>query len=90
LFFILNAYVEAKWVNLPPLGSGLAWHRAIDTSLMSGEDFVEPGREIPVDPSDHYIANARSTVVLVAKKPALARPSAVIELSEEQAVERLR
>jgi glycogen operon protein len=90
LFFILNAYVEAKWVNLPPLGSGLAWHRAIDTSLMSGEDFAEPGREIPVDPSDHYIANGRSTVVLAAKKPALARPSGVIELSEEQAVERLR
>jgi len=29
-------------------------------------------------------------VVLAAKKPALARPSGVIELSEEQAVERLR
>jgi hypothetical protein len=28
------------------------------TSLSAGEDFADPGREIPLDPSsDHYIAN---------------------------------
>jgi hypothetical protein len=58
--------------------------------LASREDFAEPGREIPVDPADHYIANARSTVVLVAKQPALGGSSQVIELSEENAVESLR
>jgi hypothetical protein len=30
-------------------------------------DFAENGKEIAVDPSDHYVANARSTVVLIGK-----------------------
>jgi isoamylase len=54
-------------VKLPPLGSSLAWHRAIDTSLPAGQDFSDAGSEIRLDPADHYIANARSTVVLLAQ-----------------------
>ncbi|MBV6433155.1 MAG: Glycogen operon protein GlgX [Bryobacteraceae bacterium] len=65
LFFILNAHFETKWVNLPPLPSGQHWSRAIDTSLPDGEDFANPGSEILIDPPDHYIANPRTTVVLV-------------------------
>jgi isoamylase len=86
LFFILNSDFDPQWVKLPPLGSGRVWHRAIDTSLPGGEDFAEPGGEIPIDPADHYIANPRSTVVLLAQKPGLARRSGVIELSEQHAV----
>jgi len=66
LFFILNGDFESQWVKLPPLGPSRCWRRAIDTSLPSGEDFAEPGKEIPIDPPDHYIANPRSTVVLLA------------------------
>ena len=66
LFFILNAHFELQWVKLPPLGPGRGWYRAIDTSLPSGEDFADPGKEIRIDPPDHYIANPRSTVVLLA------------------------
>ena len=69
LFFVLNANSESQWVNLPPLDSSLTWHRAIDTSLPSGEDFADTGKEILIDPPDHYIANARSVVVLLAQKP---------------------
>jgi len=68
LFFILNAHFESKWVQLPLLEPGGRWYRAIDTSLASSEDFAAPGLEIPVDPSDHYIANPRSTVVLLARQ----------------------
>jgi glycogen operon protein len=66
LFFILNADHEPQWVTLPPLASGRAWHRAIDTSIPGKESFADAGREIRLDPSDHYIANPRSTVVLLA------------------------
>ena len=66
LFFILNANFESQWVKLPPLPAGRSWYRAIDTSLPAGEDFAATGQEIRIDPSDHYIANARSTVVLLA------------------------
>jgi isoamylase len=67
LFFILHADHERQWVNLPPLGSGREWQRAIDTSLPGKESFADAGREVRLDPQDHYIANPRSTVVLLAR-----------------------
>ena len=66
LFFILNGHFEVQWVTLPPLDSSHRWYRAIDTSLPAGTDFAEPGAEIRIDPADHYIANPRSAVVLLA------------------------
>src|SRR5262249_13097008 len=67
LFFICNANFSSQWVNLPPLDNGAQWWRAIDTSLPAGFDFAEEGKEIALEPSDHYIANARSSVVLIGK-----------------------
>jgi isoamylase len=67
LFFILNADFEPKWVKLPPTRPSQRWYRAIDTSLPGGLDFADPGEEIPIDPPDHYIANPRTTVVLLAR-----------------------
>jgi len=67
LFFILNGHWDPQWIVLPPLDGGHGWHRAIDTSLPAGADFAAPGREVRVDPGDHYIVNARSTVVLLAR-----------------------
>jgi hypothetical protein len=52
-------------VKLPPLEAGYQWHRMIDTNLPSGEDFMELGQEVRLDPQDHYLANPRSTVVLL-------------------------
>ncbi|MCU1235236.1 MAG: glycogen debranching enzyme GlgX [Candidatus Solibacter sp.] len=66
LFIVLNGHYESQWVALPGLESG-KWYRAIDTSLPAGQDFAEAGKEVRVDPGDHYIANARSTVVLLAR-----------------------
>jgi hypothetical protein len=51
------------------------WHRSIDTSLPSGEDFLDAGQEVEIDPADHYIVNARSTVLLVAQQPKAVRAS---------------
>jgi isoamylase len=52
---------------LPELPAGKKWFRAIDTSLSKGEDFLDLGKEIPVEPIDHYLADSRSTIVLVGK-----------------------
>jgi isoamylase len=67
LFFILNSHREMQYVRLPGLSDGQRWHRVIDTSLNPGEDFLEEGKEIRIDPPDHYLANGRSTVVLIGK-----------------------
>jgi len=65
LFVILNGRPEAQWVYLPLLDQSHGWYRAIDTSLPSGIDFADAGKETRIDPADHYIANPRSTVVLL-------------------------
>ena len=54
-------------MKLPALEPGSAWSRIVDTSLPSGEDFRDAGQEVPIDPPDHYIANPRSTVVLLGR-----------------------
>jgi glycogen operon protein len=67
LFFVYNANFSSQWINLPPLDNGATWRRAIDTSLAAGLDFAENGKEIVLNPGDHYVANARSIVVLIGK-----------------------
>jgi isoamylase len=67
LFFILNADFRLQPVHLPPFTNGRAWYRVIDTSLKSGEDFLDFGKEIRINPPDVYLANPRSTVVFVGK-----------------------
>jgi glycogen operon protein len=67
LYFIINAHWERRVVQLPRLGPRLAWHRAIDTSLPPGQDFAAPGAEVRVEPADHYLANGRSSVMLIAR-----------------------
>jgi hypothetical protein len=52
---------------VPPLPPGLRWRRAIDTSLESGDDFVDDGAEPLPDPADRYLVNPRTTVVLLGK-----------------------
>lgn len=67
LFFILNADFNLKSVRLPRPGNGKKWRRIVDTSLDSGRDFVDPGKEVLIDPPEQYLANPRSTVVLVTR-----------------------
>ena len=69
LFLILNGHYEPQWIKLPQPGASRGWHRSIDTSLPLGEDFLEAGQEIAIDPADLYIVNPRSTVVLLAQQP---------------------
>jgi isoamylase len=62
---ILNGHWEPQRVLLPKPRVGSRWYRLIDTSLPAGEDLMDEGREVPIDPPDHYFASPRSTVVLL-------------------------
>jgi hypothetical protein len=39
----------------------------MDTGLEAEEDILDEGQEISIDPPGHYLANPRSTVLLVGK-----------------------
>jgi len=67
LFMILNADFRSRRIQVPAAPGGARWLRVVDTSLPSGEDFLDPEDEVVIDPPDHYWANARSTVVLIAR-----------------------
>jgi glycogen operon protein len=67
LFFILNADWKLQYVQLPAAGNGRRWRRVVDTFLDGPDGFADEGSEVPLDPQDHYLANPRSTVVLVAR-----------------------
>lgn len=66
LFFILNADFNSHTVKLPEF-AGIKWCRVIDTSLKSGDDILDHGKEIEVYPKDLYIINPRSVVCLIGK-----------------------
>jgi glycogen operon protein len=66
LFVILNADPFLQRVGLPAI-EGKRWHRIIDTSLPAGADLLDMGEEILLDPQDSYLANGRSTVLLLGR-----------------------
>ena len=65
LFFILNAAARQVKVKLPPRLDGGRWRRIVDTSLLAGDDFREPGDEAELEgDGTSYLAAAQSIVVL--------------------------
>jgi len=64
---IANAHWDAKRVLLSEPGGVRRWRRVIDTSLEDGHDIAAEGAESILDPQDHYLANGRSTIVLLAR-----------------------
>jgi len=66
LYMILNSDYRAHCVRLPHF-DGKRWSRLIDTSLGAGDDILDAGKEIMLNPPDVYIANPRSTVVLIVR-----------------------
>ena len=65
---MMNMYWEALDFALPTV-EGRVWCRAVDTSLSSPVDIVEPGHEVPLDTAS-YRVDGRCVVVLV-NRPAL-------------------
>ncbi len=66
-FIVLNADYNMQYIRIPRLINHKKWYRVVDTSIESGEDFLDSGREILLDPPDYYLVNPRSTVVLIGK-----------------------
>ena len=66
LHVILNAYWRPLLFELPPLGKGKHWHRIIDTSLHSPQDFCEID-VAPIVKTDRYPSQSRSSLVFMAK-----------------------
>ena len=66
LFFIFNADYRMQRVQIPSV-KPKQWMRVVDTSLPAGSDFLDFGSEIPIEPTDSYLVNPRSTVVLTAR-----------------------
>jgi isoamylase len=67
LFIILNADFHLEKIMLPTLPNGKKWHRVADTSLEVGDDFLEAGMEILINPPEFYLSDPKSTVVLLGK-----------------------
>jgi len=65
LFVILNADFNQNSIKISQFPGAKKWYRVIDTSLDSGEDFLDEDRKVLIDPQDYYLANARSTIVLL-------------------------
>jgi len=66
LFMIYNSDDAAHLIEVPR-HDRVVWHRVVDTSLPSGRDFLDRGKEAEIYPKYYYQANPRSTVLLLGK-----------------------
>ncbi|GAB4542522.1 MAG: glycogen debranching protein GlgX [Pleurocapsa sp.] len=66
LHVMFNAYWQPLKYQLPVLRQGHNWHRIIDTSLPTPDDFCEL-TDAPTVNDQYYQVKARSSVVLMAK-----------------------
>ncbi len=64
LYVLVNAHWEEHQFGLPIIPKGLEWHMAFDSNGVS----AEPGKELSWK-KDNITLGARSTAVLIAKKP---------------------
>lgn len=69
-FFIFNSFWEPLEFELPAQyqNKNLNWRRIVDTYLPSPDDCL-PIADAPIIDSLHYLAQARSVVVLIAENP---------------------
>jgi isoamylase len=67
LYVVFNADFRMQAIRIPPAPNETILYRVVDTSLPAGEDFLEAGHEIPLNPADLYLVNPRSTVVLLGR-----------------------
>jgi isoamylase len=61
---MLNAYWEPLTFELPPPGGGKRWHRIVDTSKESPEDFIELSRSDAILDATYRVDSRSSALVL--------------------------
>ncbi len=67
LYVMVNAYWEPLTFEIQD-GQAGDWHRVVDTSRESPDDFAETGREVPID-GLQYVVGPRSIVVALCRRP---------------------
>ncbi|MDX2228984.1 MAG: glycogen debranching protein GlgX [Leptolyngbyaceae cyanobacterium bins.349] len=68
LYVVLNAYWKPLSFELPSLRPGFVWHRIVDTSLPSPEDFQPEETAVPVAGKTYRVSD-RASIVLMALPP---------------------
>jgi glycogen operon protein len=68
LYLMFNAGMEETDFVLPPLPPGNRWRLAVDTSRPAPQDLSAAGEEPLLDNSKTYHVEARSSVILLARK----------------------
>jgi isoamylase len=66
-YLIFNAKSESAVFKLGPAPFARNWYRAVDTSLPSPEDFLEPGSETFLVPQSEYAVAPLSFVLLLSR-----------------------
>lgn len=69
LYVMFNASAEAVAFHVPPPPYGARWHLAVDTSHDAPHDVFGAGDEPLSDQSQAYPLSARTSVILVARRP---------------------
>jgi len=64
-FVMFNADYKDRHILLP--ATGKHWHRMLDTSLESPQDFADPGNEPVLKIQDSYLVKSRSVAILTGK-----------------------
>ena len=68
IYVIYNMHWEAHSFALPSAGEGFRWYVAIDTSVAGTDGYYKAGKEKRLADNSRYILEARTIVVLIAKK----------------------
>jgi glycogen operon protein len=69
LYLMFNASIEAVDFSLPPTARDTRWHLAANTAHEAPEDLFEAGNEPILDQSQRYHLHARSSAILLARRP---------------------
>ena len=67
IYVAMNTYWDGLYYELPLLSEGRNWYLAVNTSMPSGEDIFEIGKEPILTEQGRFLVGGRSTVILVGK-----------------------
>lgn len=67
IYVAMNTYWDALYYELPVLSAGRNWYLAVNTSMPSGEDIFEIGKEPILSEQGRFLVGGRATVILVGK-----------------------
>jgi glycogen operon protein len=67
IYLAINSDDKPVTSRLPGLMKGMKWHKILDTSLPFGEDFIEDGKEKPLDNQNEFLSVPKSVCLFIGK-----------------------